>query len=269
MQKMKFAGLLVLLGLFLVSSSATTGNGEEAPPIRYPPRASPDGNLTEVGASDRAAPIVAPAVAAALIAAGAKLLTADAGGASASVTYRMPSGQLVDANDCWYSGSGPCPAGDCNDADHVQGVLVNEVSVSCKFWCYWRASCNKNLCCARKSSVNEETCKNSNPTWPCETNTWVCKDPRYSNWASKNCEHSCGTCKCSSGYMQRWKMCGTRKCKACTSGWCMNDSNSGLDRDKDKEDLKRCEQGFVDKGFKIYPQHWPLADVHLRICATC
>ena len=64
----------------------------------YPPRASPDGNLTEVGASDRAAP--GETVAAALIAAGAKLLTADAGGVS-SVTYRMPSGQLVDGNDCW------------------------------------------------------------------------------------------------------------------------------------------------------------------------
>ncbi|MBE9030013.1 hypothetical protein IQ266_09765, partial [filamentous cyanobacterium LEGE 11480] len=52
-------------------------------------------------------------------------------------------------------------------------------------------------------------------------------------------------------------LCGTRKCKT---------SRSGLDRDKDKSDLRRCPSGYASKGYKKYPQAWPAADVYLRIC---
>jgi len=70
------------------------------------------------------------------------------------------------------------------------------------------------------------------------------------------------------GFEQRWIMCGTAACKSCGEPHCRKTSNYGLDRDGDKGDLRRCPPGFVDKGFKKYPQLWPFDDVFLRICAS-
>ena len=66
-----------------------------------------------------------------------------------------------------------------------------------------------------------------------------------------------------------WMLCGTTRCQSCRSSQCTDDNDrTGLDRDKDEGDLKRCPAGFAHKGFKRYPQWWPFADLYLRICTN-
>jgi len=65
----------------------------------------------------------------------------------------------------------------------------------------------------------------------------------------------------------RWMLCGTAACKECSEEMCRSTSNSGLDRDGDKEDLRNCPYPMIDRGFKEYPQTWPFDDVYLRICS--
>ena len=65
---------------------------------------------------------------------------------------------------------------------------------------------------------------------------------------------------------ERWRLCGTEKCKQCSDEECASTNNDGLDRDKNKEDLKSCPDGFHDWGYKHYDQMWPVADVYLRVC---
>jgi len=64
-----------------------------------------------------------------------------------------------------------------------------------------------------------------------------------------------------------WILCGTKTCKKCSEEMCKSTSNKELDRDGDKEDLKKCPYPMIDKGFKEYPQFWPFDDVYLRICS--
>merc|ERR1712047_72885 len=69
------------------------------------------------------------------------------------------------------------------------------------------------------------------------------------------------------GRGDRWMLCGTAKCKDCGQDeCCRGTSNSGLDRDGDKEDLKDCPENFYLTGWKTYPQLWPFEDVLLRVC---
>lgn len=70
------------------------------------------------------------------------------------------------------------------------------------------------------------------------------------------------------GFGEKWMMCGTAACKSCGEEMCRRTSNSGLDRDGDKGDLRKCPTGFRERGFKKYPQMWPFDDVFLRICST-
>lgn len=64
----------------------------------------------------------------------------------------------------------------------------------------------------------------------------------------------------------QWLLCGTGKCKPCAEARCRAESISGLDRDKDKPDLKRCPSTHNHHDYRKYPQSWPFADVYLRIC---
>lgn len=64
-----------------------------------------------------------------------------------SETWRIPSGQVIDANSCWEDGSGPCPNGNCLDYDGRRGIVITEKQVGCKFFCYHRADCKKQYCC--------------------------------------------------------------------------------------------------------------------------
>ena len=91
-----------------------------------------------------------------------------------------------------------------------------------------------------------------------------------------------------SGQKERpsWMICGTNKCEGCdvwqlshvpsecsTADWARR---KGLDRDKDKGDLRRCPEGFhgsddsnFQERFIHFPQWWPAADVYLRKCRRC
>merc|ERR1712080_277047 len=67
----------------------------------------------------------------------------------------------------------------------------------------------------------------------------------------------------------RWKRCGVSICKECKSVECADktvDTNVGLDRDKDVDDLTSCPPGYHDFGYQHWPQWWPAADVYLRKC---
>jgi len=65
----------------------------------------------------------------------------------------------------------------------------------------------------------------------------------------------------------KYQICGTKKCKSCSSnaGSC---SKSGLDRDKDKSDIKNCYSGYIHDYWRKYDQWWPAKDVYLRICKS-
>ncbi len=64
-----------------------------------------------------------------------------------------------------------------------------------------------------------------------------------------------------------WQICGTKKCKPCTLKNCTDVTNKGLDRDKDKADLKACSTGYRTSFYRKYDLTWPAADVWLKICA--
>ena len=42
----------------------------------------------------------------------------------------------------------------------------------------------------------------------------------------------------------RWRLCGTEDYKCCAERECANATNYGLDRNKDKRDLRSCPDGF-------------------------
>lgn len=64
----------------------------------------------------------------------------------------------------------------------------------------------------------------------------------------------------------RYLACGTRKCKNCPGGY-SGCNNKGLDRDKDKEDLKSCPSGYRHVRYKEYWQ-FIVPNVWLNICAS-
>merc|ERR1712002_181402 len=70
------------------------------------------------------------------------------------------------------------------------------------------------------------------------------------------------------GVTEQWMLCGTDHCKPCIHPYCPYTSNSGLNRDGDKEDLVECPSGFIHKGYRKYPQFWPAEDVYLRFCSN-
>merc|ERR1712025_1163363 len=57
----------------------------------------------------------------------------------------------------------------------------------------------------------------------------------------------------------KYMLCGTRKCKPCCN-------RAGLDRDKDKGDLKQCPHGYIHDHFHRYNMIWPIPDKYLRVC---
>lgn len=58
--------------------------------------------------------------------------------------------------------------------------------------------------------------------------------------------------------------CGTVECRPCAQSHCRG--SDGLDRDGDKEDLKKCPSGYVLDRYEKFPQWWPASDVYLKIC---
>merc|ERR1712127_764616 len=66
-----------------------------------------------------------------IVAAGGTLLASDG---SSSSQWTLPSGQTIDADDCWQDGSGPCANGNCLDNDGRRGIPIKETTVSCKFF---------------------------------------------------------------------------------------------------------------------------------------
>jgi len=66
----------------------------------------------------------------------------------------------------------------------------------------------------------------------------------------------------------KWMLCGTAACKECESDCCESDSNQGLDRDGDTEDIRSCPPGFSGRGWITYDLWWPADDVYLRICGN-
>ncbi|XP_037790740.1 uncharacterized protein LOC119586123 [Penaeus monodon] len=83
-------------------------------------------------------------ITAALIGAGAQVVTA--GGGESSNTWELPSGVKVSAENCWQDGSGPCPNGNCLDRGR-QGTVIKETTVSCRWFCVWRGHCKTQICC--------------------------------------------------------------------------------------------------------------------------
>ncbi len=45
-------------------------------------------------------------------------------------------------------GSGPCANGNCMDNSGRRGVVIKETTISCKWFCGWRAHCKTQICCA-------------------------------------------------------------------------------------------------------------------------
>ena len=64
-----------------------------------------------------------------------------------------------------------------------------------------------------------------------------------------------------------WLLCGAdSRCVTCRNAYCANQSHSGIDRDKDKWDLKRCPYGYSFNKYIKYKQFWPAADVYSKVC---
>ena len=85
-------------------------------------------------------------ITAALIGAGAQLVTSGGGG---SQIWEV-GGKTVDADDCFEDGSGPCPNGNCLDDYGPKGLIIKETTVSCSFFCFHRAHCKTQICCKTK-----------------------------------------------------------------------------------------------------------------------
>merc|ERR1712179_24269 len=98
--------------------------------------------------SDRIAPAVLAALPA--VAQSVASIISTGGGDGSHSTYEMKdSGVRFDANDCWQDGGGACPNGNCMDNKGRKGVVIKETTVSCKWFCGWRAHCKTQLCCAK------------------------------------------------------------------------------------------------------------------------
>ena len=59
-------------------------------------------------------------------------------------------------------------------------------------------------------------------------------------------------------------MCGTNRCRSCN--WDPDNCHRSLDRDKDRGDLRKCPYGYLDEGYRRYPQWWFIPDVYTRVC---
>jgi len=66
--------------------------------------------------------------------------------------------------------------------------------------------------------------------------------------------------------IKKWMMCGVYKCKICSRDRCADENRAGLDRDKDKSDIRGCPDGYSHEVWRRDDQTWPAADVYLRIC---
>merc|ERR1711962_435565 len=93
------------------------------------------------GIEDRKVP---PQVIAALVQAGASLL--GAGGSSGGDVYNY-HGKNINPADCWEDGGGACPNGNCLDHDGPRGILIQTRTVGCKWYCFHRGDCKKQICC--------------------------------------------------------------------------------------------------------------------------
>merc|ERR1719500_2528704 len=62
------------------------------------------------------------------------------------------SGVRIDANNCWQDGGGTCPNGNCMDSKGPRGIMIKETTVSCKWFCGWRAHCKTQICCPQVES---------------------------------------------------------------------------------------------------------------------
>ena len=58
--------------------------------------------------------------------------------------------------------------------------------------------------------------------------------------------------------------CGTVDCRPCAGASCRD--ADGLDRDGDKEDLKKCPESYAHHRYEKFDMYWPFADVFLNIC---
>merc|ERR1711988_2968 len=71
------------------------------------------------------------------------------------------------------------------------------------------------------------------------------------------------------GKKPRWLQCGVSVCIECFNDpCCKKTSRVGLDKDKDKEDVRKCPPKWKNRGWKTFNLLFPAADVYLRICAN-
>merc|ERR1719500_153078 len=77
------------------------------------------------------------------------------GGDGSHSTWEMKdgSGVRIDANNCWQDGGGACPNGNCMDSKGPRGIMIKETTVSCKWFCGWRAHCKTQICCPQVRSM--------------------------------------------------------------------------------------------------------------------
>lgn len=85
-------------------------------------------------------------VSAAMASAGASLLMRD----GTTETWVWPNGsrQRISPASCFVDGSGPCPNANCYDGNGRKGQVIKETTVSCGFFCVWRAHCKTAICCS-------------------------------------------------------------------------------------------------------------------------
>jgi len=86
------------------------------------------------------------------------------GGDGSHSTWEMKdgSGVRIDANNCWQDGGGACPNGNCMDNKGPKGIMIKETTVSCKWFCGWRAHCKTQICCPQVRSMEFRSVNSSN-----------------------------------------------------------------------------------------------------------
>merc|ERR1719500_1594332 len=86
------------------------------------------------------------------------------GGDGSHSTWEMKdgSGVRIDANNCWQDGGGACPNGNCMDSKGPRGIMIKETTVSCKWFCDWRAHCKTQICCPQVRSMEFRSVDSSN-----------------------------------------------------------------------------------------------------------
>merc|ERR1712106_288246 len=75
------------------------------------------------------------------------LIKGGGGKSSGSQLWQLQNGQIIDANNCWESGQGHCPNGNCLDDG---GILIKENIVDCGWACgpfFIRQHCKVQICC--------------------------------------------------------------------------------------------------------------------------